>query len=433
MIFNEKIECLDRLSLGALQSERLKDLTRKVSEQSAFYREKFSEAGISVKDIHSIEDIAKLPFTSKDDLRDHYPFKLFSRSLKDIRELHVTSGTTGNPIVVGYSQEDIDLWAEVIARSLCCAGALPGDMIQVAYGYGLFTGGLGLHYGSLKLGLTVIPCSSGQTKRQLKILQDFKPRILACTPSYALYMAETAKELGFSTKESSWKIGIFGAEPWSQAMRKEIEERWAMSALDIYGLSEIIGPGVACECHCKKGLHIAADVFYPEIIDPKTLKPLPEGYAGELVLTPLTKIGMPLIRYRTRDIVSIDYSVCACGRSSPRISKILGRTDDMIIVRGINIFPSQIEEVLLAIEGTEPHYQLIVDRGKNGLDTLEVLVELEESFFSDEIKYLQNFENRIAKEIESVLSISVKVRLVEPKSIQRSEGKSKRIIDKRSI
>ncbi|MDD5042965.1 MAG: AMP-binding protein, partial [Candidatus Omnitrophica bacterium] len=294
-------------------------------------------------------------------------------------------------------------------------------------------GGLGLHYGSLKLGLTVIPCSSGQTKRQLRILQDFKPRVLACTPSYALYMAEVAREMGFPAQELGWKIGIFGAEPWSEAMRKEIEQQWGMSAIDIYGLSEIIGPGVACECHCKKGLHIAADVFYPEVIDPKTLKQVPASCPGELVLTPLTKMGMPLIRYRTRDIVNIDYAPCACGRTSPRISKILGRTDDMIIVRGINVFPSQIEEVLLAVEGTEPHYQLVVERGKGGLDTLEVLVELKESFFSDEIKYLQNFEQRISREIESVLGIGVKVRLVEPKTIERSEGKAKRIIDKRSL
>ncbi len=433
MIFNEKAECMDVSSLADVQSERLKRTVKTVWEQSPFYRGKLNGMGVSCGDIRSIEDIVKLPFTVKDDLREHYPFDLFARPLRDIRELHVTSGTTGNPIVVGYSQEDIDLWSEVIARSLCCAGALPGDMIQVAYGYGLFTGGLGLHYGSLKLGLTVIPCSSGQTKRQLRILQDFKPRVLACTPSYALYMAEVARETGFPAQELGWKIGIFGAEPWSEAMRKEIEQQWGMSAIDIYGLSEIIGPGVACECHCKKGLHIAADVFYPEVIDPKTLKQVPASCPGELVLTPLTKTGMPLIRYRTRDIVNIDYTPCACGRTSPRISKILGRTDDMIIVRGINVFPSQIEEVLLAVEGTEPHYQLVVERGKGGLDTLEVLVELKESFFSDEIKYLQNFEQRISREIESVLGIGVKVRLVEPKTIERSEGKAKRIIDKRSL
>jgi len=433
MIFNEKSECMAAESLAALQGARLKQLVENIPEQSRFYRNRFDEAGVSHEDINSIDDIVKLPFTVKDDLRDNYPFDIFARPIREIRELHVSSGTTGNPVVAGYSQEDIDLWAEVIARSLCCAGAVPGDMIQVAYGYGLFTGGLGLHYGSLKLGLTIVPCSSGQTRRQLKILNDFSPRILACTPSYALYMAETARELGVETRESSWKIGIFGAEPWSEAMRREIEQAWDISAIDIYGLSEIIGPGVACECHCKNGLHVPADVFYPEVIDPKTLEHAATGCPGELVLTPITKVGMPLIRYRTRDIVSIDYGLCGCGRTSPRISKVLGRTDDMIIVRGINVFPSQIEEALLAIEGTQPHYQIIVDREKNGLDSLEVLVELKESFFSDEVKYLQNFERRVAGEIESVLGVGVKVRLVEPKTIERSEGKAKRIVDKRKI
>jgi phenylacetate-CoA ligase len=433
MIFNEKMECISLGALKDIQSERFNGMLKRVCDGSPFYRDRLEKAGISRKDIKSIDDITRLPFTVKDDLRDNYPFRIFSKPVTGIAELHVSSGTTGNPVVSGYSREDLDLWSEVIARSLCCAGAVPGDMIQIAYGYGLFTGGLGLHYGSLKLGLTVIPCSSGQTKRQLKILEDFKPRLLACTPSYALYMAETARESGVRTAESSWEIGIFGAEPWSEAMRKEIERTWGISAVDIYGLSEIIGPGVACECHLKKGLHIQSDVFYPEVIDPKTLEVLPAGMPGELVLTSITKVGMPLIRYRTRDIVSIDYGTCECGRTSPRISKVLGRTDDMIIVRGINVFPSQIEEVLLAIEGTQPHYQLVVEREKNGLDKLEVLVELNESFFSDEVKNLQHFEHRISKEIESVLSVGVDVRLVEPKTISRSEGKAKRVIDKRNI
>jgi len=433
MIFNEKMECMGPGPLKDVQSERLMGMLKRVCEESPFYRDRLEKAGISRKDIKSIDDITRLPFTVKDDLRDNYPFRIFSKPVKGIAELHVSSGTTGNPVVSGYSREDLDLWSEVIARSLCCAGAVPGDMIQIAYGYGLFPGGLGLHYGSLKLGLTVIPCSSGQTKRQLKILQDFKPRILACTPSYALYMAETARESGVPIKDCSWEIGIFGAEPWSEAMRKEIEKTWGISPIDIYGLSEIIGPGVACECHFKQGLHLQSDVFYPEVIDPNTLQVLPAGSPGELVITSITKTGMPLIRYRTRDIVSIDYGRCDCGRTSPRISKVLGRTDDMIIIRGINVFPSQIEEVLLAIEGTEPHYQLIVEREKNGLDRLEVLVELNESFFSDEVKNLQHFEQRISKEIESVLSVGAQVRLVEPKTITRSEGKSKRVIDKRSI
>ncbi|HPN88369.1 MAG TPA: phenylacetate--CoA ligase [Candidatus Omnitrophota bacterium] len=432
MIFNEKIECADAKALKTIQSERLINTISYVYKNAPFYQKRFAQHGISPEDIKSIDDITKLPFTIKDDLRDNYPFGLLSKNLRDIQEIHVSSGTTGNPTTVGYSKEDIDLWAEVVARCLCCSGAIPGDMIQVAYGYGLFTGGLGFHYGSLKLGLTIIPCSSGQTKRQLKILQDFKPRILACTPSYSLYMAETAKEMGIDTKKNSWEIGILGAEPWSEAMRKEIENKWAISALDIYGLSEIIGPGVANECQHKSGLHVASDVFYPEVIDPKTNKPADNGTPGELVFTTITKTGMPLIRYRTRDIVTLNHEKCQCGRTSPRISKILGRTDDMIIVRGINVFPSQIEEVLLNTEGTEPHYQLVVTREK-GLDELEVLVELNESFFSDEVKNLQNFEKKIAKEIQSVLSVSVKVRLVEPKTIERSEGKAKRVIDKRSL
>ena len=432
MIFNQQIECLSPGPLKDIQSQRLCGTVNYIYKNSRVFQKKLAQAEVSCQQIKTIDDIVHLPFTVKDDLRESYPFGIFSAPMNNIRELHISSGTTGNPIVVGYAKEDIDLWADVIARSLCCAGVVPGDMIQIAYGYGLFTGGLGLHYGSQLLGLTVIPCSSGQTNRQLKIMQDFKPKVLACTPSYAIYMAETAVELAIDPKQSSWKIGIFGAEPWSEAMRQEIEKRWDMDAIDIYGLSEIIGPGVACECHCKDGLHVPSDVFYPEVIDPKTLKTLEQGARGELVVTTLTKVGMPLIRYRTRDIVTINYEKCACGRTSPRISKVLGRTDDMIVVRGINVFPTQIEEVLLKINGTEPHYQIIVDRQK-GMDQLEILVELSESSFSDEFRKLQSFEHRIAKAIESVLSIGVKVRLVEPKSIERSEGKSKRVIDKRSL
>ena len=432
MIFNKQIECLALQPLKNIQSQRLRRTINYLYRKSPVFQRKFTQANVNGRHIKTIDDIVNLPFTVKDDLIDTYPFGIFSAPMSDIREIHISSGTTGNPVVVGYSQEDINLWADVIARSLCCAGADPGDMIQIAYGYGLFTGGLGLHYGSQLLGLTVIPCSSGQTRRQLKIMQDFKPKILACTPSYAVYMAEKALESGIDPKKSSWKIGIFGAEPWSEAMRQQIEKRWCLDAIDIYGLSEIIGPGVACECHYKNGLHVPSDVFYPEVIDPMSLKNLGPGTPGELVVTTLTKVGMPLIRYRTRDIVAINYEKCACGRTSPRISKVLGRTDDMIVVRGINIFPTQIEEVLLKIDGTEPHYQIVVDRQK-GLDQLEVLVEMKESFFSDEVKHLQNFDHHIAQEIESVLGISVKVRLVEPKRIERSEGKAKRIIDKRSL
>ncbi|HNX90810.1 MAG TPA: phenylacetate--CoA ligase [Candidatus Omnitrophota bacterium] len=433
MIFNEVFECMDPESLKNIQFERLKEIVKYVSVQSSFYKKKFAEMGVTPKTIKGISDIKKLPFTTKEDMRDNYPFGLLCMPLKQIAEVHVSSGTTGNPTVVGYSKEDVDLWGEVMARALCCAGAERGDMIQIAYGYGLFTGGLGLHYGSHKLGLTVIPCSSGQTKRQLKLMTDFKPRILACTPSYALFMADEARELGLNLHKSSWEIGIFGAEPWSESMRREIEKTWDMLATDVYGLSEIIGPGVSQECQHKKGLHIFSDVFFPEIIDPKTGKEVPEGEPGELVVTTLTKKGMPLIRYRTRDIVSINYEKCQCGRTLPRVSKIKGRTDDMIIVRGINVFPSQIEHVLLTVEGTNPHYQLIVDRKSGGMDELEILVEVEQKFFSDEVKKLQTIEQKIKKEMESTLGFSAKVRLVEPRTIERSEGKAKRVIDKRKI
>jgi phenylacetate-CoA ligase len=416
-----------------LQSERLKKLVEYIVAGSAFYKKRFAGLKITPDKINSIDDIKKLPFTIKEDLRDCYPFGIFSKPVRELQEIHVSSGTTGNPTVVGYTKNDLDLWAEVIARSLAAIGAVPGDMIQIAYGYGLFTGGLGFHYGSLKLGLTIIPCSSGQSKRQLKIMNDFKPRILACTPSYCLYMADEARDMGLDPKKSSWEIGSFGAEPWTDAMRTEIEKTWNLLAGDVYGLSEITGPGVAHECHLKHGLHIYSDVFYPEIINPKTGEDARPGEPGELVITTLTKEGIPLIRYKTRDIVSIDYEKCACGRTSPRISKIRGRTDDMIIVRGINVFPSQIEHVLLQIEGTKPHYQLIVDRKERELDELEILVEVEEKIFSDEMSKLKQLEDKIRNEIASILGVSAKVRLVEPKTIERSEGKAKRVIDKRKL
>ncbi len=433
MIWNEKFECMGKEELKNIQSERLKTVVAHIEKKSPFYKEKLKQHGITSSDIKTIDDLKKLPFTTKDDMRLSYPFGIFSEPLSRIKEIHVSSGTTGNPTVVGYAKEDLKLWSEVMARVLCCAGAQPKDMIQIAYGYGLFTGGLGFHYGALEMGLTIIPASSGQTKRQLKIMADFHPRILACTPSYALYMAEEAKQMGMKPEESSWEVGIFGAEPWSESMRVEIEKAWDILATDVYGLSEIIGPGVAQECQYKSGLHIFWDVFYPEIIDAKTGAYLPEGEYGELVITTLTKHGMPLLRYRTRDIVSITHEPCKCGRTLPRISKIKGRTDDMIIVRGINVFPSQIEHILLSIEGVQPHYQLVVDRKLGDLDELEVLVEVEEGIFSDEIKKLRVLEEKIRKEIESILGIFVKVRLVEPRTIERSEGKAKRVVDKRVI
>lgn len=433
MIWNEKMECMSPENMKNVQSERLRNIVQYVYDHSPRYKQKLAAAGVTPSAVKTIDDITKLPFTIKEDMRDSYPFDLFSKPVREIAEIHVSSGTTGNPTVVGYTKEDLKLWGEVIARSLCCTGAVPGDMIQIAYGYGLFTGGLGLHYGALEMGLTILPMSSGQSKRQLKLMTDFKPRILACTPSYSLYMADEARAMGLDPRTSSWKIGVFGAEPWSEAMRKSIEDTWDMLATDIYGLSEIIGPGVAQECVHKKGLHIYSDVFYPEIINPVTNKPAEAGEPGELVITTITKMGIPLLRYRTRDIVSIDYETCACGRTSPRISKIKGRTDDMIVVRGINVFPSQIEHVLLGIEGTQPHYQLIVDRKAGEMDELEILIEVDEKIFSDEIKTLSTLEARIKKEIEATLSVGARVRLVEPRSIERSEGKAKRVIDKRKM
>ncbi len=433
MIWKKDIECLDSAGLKALQSDHLKKLIAYIYHKCPVYKQKIDAAGVHPDAIRSIDDLKRLPFTTKEDMRDYYPYGLFSSPQDQIHEIHVSSGTTGNPTLVGYTKDDLKLWGDVMARVLCCAGAEPGDTIQIAYGYGLFTGGLGFHYGALEMGLRIIPTSSGQTARQLKIMQDFKPRILGCTPSYALYMAEEAKEMGIDPTQGNWKIGIFGAEPWSESMRREIEAAWNMLATDVYGLSEIIGPGVAQECQHKDGLHIFSDVFYPEIIDPATGEEVPEGQDGELTITTLTKQGIPLIRYRTRDIVSIRYDKCRCGRTSPRISKIKGRTDDMIVVRGINVFPSQIEHVLVGIEGTQPHYQIVVDRKARQLDEVEVLVEVEQRFFSDEIRHLSELRERIRKEIQNVLSIGVKVTLVEPKTIERSMGKSKRIVDKRTL
>ena len=433
MIWDEKTECMDLDELKNIQSERLDKLVACVYRNCPVYKEKFDVAGISPDAIKAVDDIVKLPFTTKEDMRDNYPFGMFSIPQTSVAEIHVSSGTTGNPTVAGYTKDDVKLWSVVMARALCCAGAEPGDSIQNAYGYGFFTGGLGFHYGALEMGLNVIPMSSGQTKRQLKIMQDFKPRILSCTPSYALYIAEQAKEIGLDPRQSSWEIGAFGAEPWSESMRNDIENELNLIAIDFYGLSEIIGPGVAQECTYKDGLHIFSDVFYPEIIDPDTNQPVPDGADGELVITTLTKQAIPLIRYRTRDIVSIDYGRCRCGRTSPRTSKIKGRTDDMIVVKGINVFPSQIEDVLLGIEGVLPYYQIVVDREYHKLDEVEVLVEIQEKIFSDKVKVRRELQKKIKTRIDSVLSIGVKVTLVKPKTIERSMGKSKRLVDKRTL
>ena len=434
MIFNKEMETMPLEKLKSLQSERLKKIVEYTNTNSQFYKSKYKESGVSPADINSLDDIQKLPFTTKDDMRDTYPFGIFSAPSKDIAEIHVSSGMTGNPTLMGYSKSDLELWSEVMARALSCAGVSRGDMIQISYGYGLFTGGLGVHYGALKLGATILPMSAGQTRRQIQLMSSLKPTVIACTPSYALYMAEEAAAMGISAEQISWKIGVFGAEPWSDSMRREIEKRLGLKAYDIFGLSEIIGPGVAMDCAEQNGLHFWADVFYPEVIDPQTNQPVPDGENGELVITTLTKTAAPLIRYRTRDIVSITSEPCKCGRTMPRISKIKGRVDDMIIVRGINIFPSQVEHVLLNIgKGVSPNYQIVVDRNAHYQDSIEILVELEESIFSDSMREIAALESAILKEMSAVLAISPKLRFVSPGTIERSEGKAKRIIDKRSI
>ena len=433
MIFNEKEECMLPDEMKELQSNRLKNLVNRVYERVPFYKKKFDEIGLKPEHIQSIDDIEKLPFTKKVDLRDNYPFKLFAVPMEEILEIHASSGTTGKPTVVAYTKNDIKLWSTVMARTIAGVGGTSKDIVQNAYGYGLFTGGLGVHYGALELGAAVVPVSSGGTKRQLMLMQDFQTTILTCTPSYALFMAEEAREIGIDPAKTSIRIGILGAEPWSDGMRKEIEKIWNIQAMDIYGLSEIIGPGVSFECQGKCGLHISSDFFYPEVIDPKTGKHVEEGEKGELVITTLTKEALPLIRYKIGDIVSLDYSPCPeCKRTLPRMSKVAGRTDDMIIIRGVNVFPSQIETVLLQVEGAEPHYLIVVDR-QHSMDIMEVQVEVNEKVFSDEVKNLENLSGKIKKEIESVLGIMVNIKLVEPKTIERSMGKAKRVIDKRKL
>ena len=430
MYWNKEIECMDREALAALQTEKLKKTAKRVYENVPFYKKAFDEKGIKPEDIRSLDDLKHLPFTIKNDLRDHYPFGLFSAKQEDIVRVHASSGTTGKPTVVGYTKNDIKNWANLMARTFVFAGGSKNSVIQVAYGYGLFTGGLGAHYGAEALGATTVPISGGNTKRQIMLMQDFGTTIIACTPSYALFMAETMEEMGIDPKSLKLEAGVFGAEPWTEAMRTEIETRLGILAIDIYGLSEIMGPGVATDCEHKCGLHISEDFFLPEIIDPVTLEPLPYGEEGELVITTIDKEGIPLIRYRTRDITSLDAETCGCGRTMVRMKKVLGRSDDMLIIRGVNVFPSQIEGVLVEIADVSPHYQIIVDRVGN-FDRLEVQVEVEGSLFSDEVKRLEVLREHIKAEIQSVLGISVKVTLVEPKTIERSMGKAKRVIDNR--
>lgn len=424
-------ETLPREDLEALQLRRLQDLCARVYANVPFYRKRFEENGIAPADIKSLGDIKYLPFTEKQDLRNHYPYGLFAVPREHIVRIHASSGTTGKATVVGYTARDLEVWAEIMARSLSAAGVNSRDFVHVAYGYGLFTGGLGAHDGAQKLGATVIPASGGATKRQVVLIRDFGATVLCCTPSYALFLAEAALEQGIDFRKLPLRVGVFGAEPWTEAMRLEIEQKMGIDAMNVYGLSEVMGPGVAMEClESKSGMHIWEDHFYPEIIDPVTGEQLPPGSVGELVITTLTKQGLPLIRYRTRDLTHLDYTPCACGRTHARLGRLRGRSDDMLIIRGVNVFPQQIETILLESEGVAPHYQIIVDR-EGTLDTLEVLVEVADIGFADEIRKLQSREARIQKTIKEFLGVTAKVRLVEPRSIQRSEGKAPRIIDKR--
>jgi phenylacetate-CoA ligase len=433
MIYNEEYETMPREALEAIQLRRLQKTVARVYNTVPFYKKRFDEVGVKVDDVNSLDDLRRLPFTYKDNLRDSYPFGMFTVPMDDVVRIHASSGTTGKPTVVGYTARDIQTWSELMARTLMAGGATRGDMIHNAYGYGLFTGGLGFHYGAEKLGASVIPISGGNTKRQVMIMTDFGPTILTCTPSYALLIAEVAEEMGVDFREFNFKAGIFGAEPWSEQMREEIERKLNIKAMDIYGLSEIIGPGVSVECiEAQNGLHIFEDHFIPEIIDPDTEEVLPYGTPGELVFTTITKEAFPVIRYRTRDISILYSEPCRCGRTIVRMGRVQGRSDDMLIIRGINVFPSQIESVIMEIDGIEPYYQLEVAR-EGRLDTLTVKVEVNEKVFSDEVKNLQNMERKLEKNIKEMLSVSAQVKLVEPKSIQRSEGKAVRVIDKRKI
>ena len=431
MIWNESKECMSRDEMNALQSARLVKMVERVYYNVPFYRKKMQEMGLELGDIKGIEDITKLPFTTKSDLRDNYPFGLLAVPRSEIVRVHASSGTTGKATVVAYTRKDLDLWSECVARAFAMAGVTREDTIQIAYGYGLFTGGLGAHAGAERLGATVVPMSTGNTKKLTTMMKDFDVTAIACTPSYLLHIAETLEEAGDLDK-IKLKTAICGAEPWTENMRKQIENKLHIHAHDIYGLSEVLGPGVACDCEYHRGLHVQEDHFIPEIIDPDTLQPLPAGETGELVFTTITKEGLPILRYRTRDLTSIDYAPCECGRTTARISRFKGRSDDMLIIRGVNVFPSQIESALLEMGEVAPHYLMIVDR-VNNLDTLEVQVEVEERFFSDEIKELEKLTKKIATVIQHAIGLAVKVKLVEPKTIERSMGKSVHVIDKRKL
>ena len=432
MYWQQENECMDRKELEQLQLERLESTLNRVYLNVPFYRRKFDEAGVNLDDLRSLGDLRKLPFTVKNDLRDNYPYGLFAVPLREVVRVHASSGTTGMSTVVGYTRNDIKTWSNLVARILVAGGITADDVIQISFNYGLFTGAFGLHYGAERVGASVIPMSSGNTKRQIKIMQDFKTTALVSTPSYALLIADTLMEMGINRNALSLKWGLFGAEPWSEAMRKEIQDKLKIVATDNYGLSEIMGPGISGECQERNGLHIAEDHFLVEVINPDTLQPVPDGEAGELVITTLTKEAFPMIRYRTRDLTRVITERCPCGRTTKRMARVMGRTDDMLIIRGVNVFPSQIETVLFDIEGTEPHYQIIIDR-KGALDDTTVLVEASEKIFFDEMKKQASLIDTIKKRLASELGISVEVRLVEKRSLERFEGKARRVVDNRKL
>ena len=432
MIWNETIECMEREDMQKLQSLRLKRVVEHAYHNTPFYRKKMQELGITPDDINSIDDIVKLPFTVKQDLRDNYPFGLMASPMSEIVRLHASSGTTGKPIVVGYTRKDLSIWAEVVSRCLTAYGVTKNDLVQVSYGYGLFTGGLGLHSGVENIGGTVIPMSSGNTQKQIQLMHDFGAKALACTPSYALYLAETIRKSDIPLSDFALKVGIFGAEPWTENMRKELEEKLNIKAYDIYGLTEISGPGVGGECECQNGTHLWEDHFFPEIIDPVTLKPVEPGQQGELVFTTLTKEGMPMIRYRTRDLTYLIYDKCDCGRTAVRMGRILGRSDDMLIIRGVNVFPSQVESVILEMQEFEPMYLIVVDRANN-TDTFQIKVEVRPEFYTDEMNKMLTIKQKITNRIQSVIGLQPDIKIVEPGSIERSMGKAKHVIDNRKL
>lgn len=431
MIWNETKECMSREEMRHLQSVRLCKTVEHVYHNVEYYRKKMQQIGLEPGDIKDIDDLPKLPFTTKDDLRNTYPFGLFAVPQSEVVRVHASSGTTGKATVVGYTRRDIETWEECVARVLSMGGITRNDIVQVSYGYGLFTGGLGVHYGVENLGATVVPLSTGNTKKQITMMEDFGVTAICCTPSYLLYLAEALEEAGKLDK-IKLRTAFCGAEPWTENMRREIERRLHITAHDIYGLSEVMGPGVAGDCEYHKGLHVSVDNFVPEIIDPTTLEPLKEGETGELVFTTITKEALPLIRYRTKDLTSISYEKCECGRTTPRLSRFKGRSDDMLIIRGVNVFPSQVEAALLEMDGVSPNYLMVVDR-VNNLDTLEVQIEVDERYFSDEIRELEKLTKRITQVLNNALLIAPKVKLVEPKTLERSEGKAKRVIDKRQL